>query len=204
MKKIILIGLCLLFNACCEPLPTLPKLPKNAVILAFGDSLTYGTGAADGDDYPRVLSHLIGLEVINEGLPGETSQAGAQRLPALLDEYRPDLLILIHGGNDMIRKIPEQETIEHFNSMIAEARQRNINVIMLGVPKPALFLLNSAEFYRAIAEQHAIPADLNTLPELLSRNEYKSDPAHLNPIGNKKLAEKIRNLLIKTGALTSY
>ncbi|PKM37053.1 MAG: arylesterase [Gammaproteobacteria bacterium HGW-Gammaproteobacteria-10] len=200
-KTILLIGFYLLINACSESPPTLPELPENAVILAFGDSLTYGVGASDGDDYPRVLSKLIGREVINEGLSGETSQLGEQRLPALLDEYRPDLLILIHGGNDMLRKIPAQETIGHLNSMISEARQRNIDVIMMGVPKPALFLLDSAEFYRTVAEQHAIPADLNTLPELLGSTEFKSDPVHLNPAGYRKLAEKIRDLLIKTGAL---
>lgn len=201
-KNVLLIGFYLLINACSESSPpALPKLPENAVILAFGDSLTYGSGASDGDDYPRVLSKLIGREVINEGVSGETSQSGAQRLPALLDEYRPDLLILIHGGNDMLRKIPTQETIEQLNSMIAEAQQRNIGVIMMGVPKPALFLLDSAEFYRTIAEQHGIPADLNTLPELLGSTEFKSDPVHLNPAGYRKLAEKIRDLLIKTGAL---
>lgn len=203
MNKIVLIGLILLINACSESPLTLPELPENAVILAFGDSLTYGSGASDGDDYPRVLSELISREVINEGLPGEISQAGAQRLPTLLDEYHPDLLILIHGGNDMIRKIPDQETITHLKSMIADAQERNISVIIMGVPKPALFLLNSAEFYQNMAEQHAIPADLITLPELLSRPEYKSDPIHLNPAGYRKLAEKIRDLLIETGALAS-
>ncbi len=200
-KTVLLIGFYLLINACSESPPTLPELPENAVILAFGDSLTYGSGASNGNDYPRVLSELIGREVINEGLPGETTQSGAQRLPALLDEYHPDLLILIHGGNDMLRKISAHETIDHLNSMIAEARQRNIGVIMMGVPKPALFLLDSAEFYRTITEQHAIPADLNTLPELLGSTEFKSDPIHLNPAGYRKLAEKIRDLLIKTGAL---
>ncbi|HBA64922.1 MAG TPA: arylesterase [Methylococcaceae bacterium] len=200
-KILLLIGFYLSINACSESPPTLSGLPENAVILAFGDSLTYGSGASDGDAYPRVLSNLIDREVINEGISGETSQSGAQRLPALLDEYRPDLLILIHGGNDMLRKIPVQETIDHLNSMIAEAQQRNIGVIMMGVPKPALFLLDSAEFYRTIAEQNGIPADLNTLPELLGSTEFKSDPVHLNPAGYKKLAEKIRDLLIKTGAL---
>lgn len=200
-KILLLIGFYLSINACSESPPTLSGLPENAVILAFGDSLTYGSGASDGDAYPRVLSNLIDREVINEGISGETSQSGAQRLPALLDEYRPDLLILIHGGNDMLRKIPVQETIDHLNSMIAEAQQRNIGVIMMGVPKPALFLLDSAEFYRTIAEQNGIPADLNTLPELLGSTEFKSDPVHLNPAGYRKLAEKIRDLLIKAGAL---
>lgn len=201
MNKTVLVVLLLLLMACSESMPTLPELPENAVILAFGDSLTYGTGAADGYDYPSVLAELTAREVINEGLPGEISKHGAQRLPALLDEYRPDLLVLIHGGNDMLRKIPADDTSEQLNTMISAAQQRSIGVIMLGVPKPALLLLNSAEFYQTIAKQRAIPADLISLPKLLSRNEFKSDPVHLNQAGYRKLAENIRDLLVQSGAL---
>lgn len=201
MNKIILLGLALLSVACSDPTPQLAELPQNAVILAFGDSLTYGTGAANGEDYPSVLSELIAREVINEGQPGEITRQGAQRLPALLDEYRPNLLILIHGGNDMIRNISATETITHLNDMIDAARKRHIDVIMLGVPSPSLFLLRSAELYREIAEKQAIPCDLDTLPELLSRSEYKSDPIHLNPAGYRILAENIKDLLSAAGAL---
>lgn len=203
MNKTVSISLILLLIACSEPVPTLPQLPENAVILAFGDSLTYGTGAADGYDYPSVLSELIAREVINEGYPGEISKKGAERLPPLLDRYRPDLLILIHGGNDMIRKIPADETTEHLNAMITAAQQRNIGVVLLGVPKPALFLLSSAEFYQSVAQQWEIPSDLSTLPELLSQNEFKSDPVHLNPAGYRILAENIKKLLEKSGALAT-
>lgn len=203
MNKTVSVSLIFLLIACSEPAPTLPQLPNNAVILAFGDSLTYGTGAADGYDYPSVLSELISLEVINEGRPGEISQEGTERLPPLLDEYRPDLLILIHGGNDMIRKIPTDVTTEHLNAMITAAQQRNIGVILFGVPKPALFLLSSAELYQSVAIQREIPADLTTLPELLSRNEFKSDPVHLNPAGYRILAENIKKLLEKSGALAA-
>lgn len=180
------------------------RLPENAVILAFGDSLTYGTGSSDRDNYPSILSERVALEVINEGLPGEISQDGAERLPALLDEYRPDLIILIHGGNDMLRKIPRAETVANITQMVTEARQRNIEVIMLGVPQPHLFSLKSADFYQIIAETQRVPIDLETLPSVLGDTALKSDLIHPNADGYRLIAENIEKLLIRTGALTPH
>ena len=204
MKKLIIVGLFSYLTACSEQPPTLGKLPDNAVILAFGDSLTYGTGATDQESYPRILSERVTLEVINEGLPGEISREGAERLPALLDQYRPDLMVLIHGGNDMLRKIPAAETVANINRMVAEARQRNIDIVMLGVPEPNLFWLKSADFYRTLAEIQHIPIDLETVPAVLSDSTLKSDPIHPNAHGYRLIAENIEKLLIQTGALMPH
>ncbi len=136
MKKILTLVIILLFvlSACNKPAPVFDKLSQNAVILAFGDSLTYGTGVSKGDDYPSILSNLSGRDVVNAGVPGEISQSGIARLAEFLEEYQPELLILIHGGNDILRNIPEQQTRNNLNQMIALVKQQNIKVVMLGVP----------------------------------------------------------------------
>lgn len=201
-KFFVFLGLTVLFlSACDKPTPVFEQLSPDAVILAFGDSLTYGSGASQNADYPTILSTLSSHEIINAGIPGEISQNGLNRLPALLDEYQPELLILIHGGNDMIRRIPPQQISNNLKQMINEAKQRNIKVVMLGVPKLNLFLLNSAEFYQQVAEEQKVPIDLETLPEILSTNTLKSDTIHPNNEGYRIMAENIYKLLVDSGAL---
>jgi acyl-CoA thioesterase I len=194
--------LLLLLTVSCNKSPaTLSKLPDDAVILAFGDSLTYGTGASRQHAYPSLLASLAARKVINEGIPGEISSDGLKRLPRLLDDYQPALLILIHGGNDMLRKIPSEQTMANLNKMIAEARSRNIAILMLGVPRPQLFLLSSANFYQTIAESQHVLTDLETLPDILGDKSMKSDMIHPNDAGYQQMANSIFNLLREAGAL---
>jgi acyl-CoA thioesterase-1 len=201
MRKQLLPLIFLALTACSEPPRTLTKLPDDAVILAFGDSLTYGTGASRLSDYPNILAELTSLEVINEGIPGEISEEGLERLPALLDEYQPKLLILIHGGNDLLRKIPSEQIAANLNKMIEEAASRHIEVVMLGVPQPNLLTLTSADLYQRIAEDRNIPVDLNTLPDILGDNSLKSDMIHPNDAGYQLMAGNIFKLLQEAGAL---
>jgi len=201
MKKAFLLAIFLLLIACSEPSITLTKLPADAVILAFGDSLTYGTGASPEHDYPAILAGLSAREVINEGVPGELSGDGLKRLPTLLDEYQPNLLILIHGGNDMLKNIPNQQTADNLDKMIAEANSRNIQVFMLGVPELNLFTLNSADFYQTVAKARKVLIDLNTLPEILGKKSLKSDMIHPNDAGYQLMANNIFSSLKQAGAL---
>jgi len=195
-----LFGLILIVSACSKPV-SVPPLSEHGVILAFGDSLTYGTGVGNGDSYPAILSQLIAREVINAGIPGEISAAGLVRLPGLLDEYQPELLILIHGGNDMLRNLPANQTRANLEAMIEAAQKRDIAVVMLGVPEPSLFLLSSADFYGAVAEKEQIPIDLDLLPDILADNDLKSDLIHPNEKGYRRMAESLRALLLEDGAL---
>lgn len=197
-----IIGLALLgVIACNKQTPMLSKLPDDAVILAFGDSLTYGTGAVTEHDYPTILAGLAGREVINAGVPGEISSEGLIRLPALLDEYQPDLLILMHGGNDILRQINPEQTRDNLKAMIVEAKQRNIAVVLMGVPKFGLVFLHSAEFYAELAQSEQVPIDLESLPTILSSNALKSDTVHPNDAGYAQLAKNIAVLLQQQGAL---
>lgn len=201
MIKVLILFSTLLLAACEKPAPVFDEISEDATILAFGDSLTYGTGASQDADYPNILSVLSSHEVINAGVPGEITGNGLKRLPGLLDQYQPELLILIHGGNDLLKKISPQQTLNNLKQMISEAQQRKIKVVMLGVPKPSLLLFDSAEIYQKIAEQEGIPIDLETMPDILGSSQLKSDAVHPNDEGYHKMAENIFKLLVDTGAL---
>ena len=191
----------LLLSACSDSTPRLPLLAENTVILAFGDSLTYGTGAHENQSYPAVLSKLTGRTVINAGIPGEVSAQGRERLPALLDRYRPDLLLLCHGGNDLLRRINSAVTRSNIESMIEAATQRNIPVLLIGVPKPGLMFLDAAEIYSEIAEKYKLVYEGDILPDVESDSALKSDQIHPNADGYQRIAAAIYRLMTNSGAL---
>ena len=187
-------------SSCSDTSTQLSPLSVDAKILAFGDSLTYGTGAGNAQDYPTLLAKMTNLNIINEGVPGEISSKGLERLPTLLEKHHPDLLILIHGGNDILRKHSRNELKQNILNMIVESQQRNIEVVLLGVPEPGIFL-KSAKVYEELAEETEIPAELKLLAKILGDNSLKSDAAHPNADGYQILAQGIFYFLKDHGAL---
>ncbi len=196
----IFISVCTLLFACSSDNPRISLLPANATILAFGNSITYGTGVGKNESYPAVLEALSGRKVINAGTPGEVTALGRERLPDVLDEHSPDLLILCHGGNDMLRKMNGKKLQENLRAMIQEAKNRNIPVLLISVPKPALFL-SSADGYEQIAEELNVPIEDDILADILSDNGLKSDQIHPNAKGYTMLAKAVHRLLQERGAL---
>jgi acyl-CoA thioesterase-1 len=190
-----------LLGGCTDSTPRLPLLAENTVILAFGDSLTYGTGAGENQSYPAVLSQLTGRTVINAGIPGEVSAQGLERLPALLDRYRPQLLLLCHGGNDLLRRINTAITRSNIEAMIEAATRRNIPVLLIGVPKPGLLFMDTADFYSEIADKYKLVYEDEILPDVESDSALKSDQIHPNADGYQRIAAAIYRLMTKSGAL---
>ncbi len=183
--------------AACSSQPELPALPPDATILAFGDSLTYGSGANPEGSYPEVLSRLTGLEVINAGVPGEVTSAGLARLPGLLDEFQPHLMILCHGGNDMLRQQGLSQAADNLRSMIRLAQNKGISVVLVAVPRPGVFL-TPPEMYEQLADEMNIPVESEVLPDLLADRSLKSDTIHPNSRGYAILAQAIFQLMKET------
>ena len=201
MKRILLALLAALVLAGCGPkVPKVAALDANAVVLAFGDSLTYGTGAAEADSYPSVLASLINRKVVRSGVPGEVSSAGLARLPEVLDEAKPQLLVLCHGGNDFLKKMDDAQTTENVRAMVKMARDRGISVVLFATPKPG-FGIVVPKFYAEIGREFAIPVEEQVLEEILTDKNLKSDLVHPNAKGYRKMAEAVAKLLAKAGAL---
>ena len=192
--------LALALAACGGSGTPLEKLPPDAVVLAFGDSLTFGTGAAPGESYPAQLERRIGLTVVNAGVPGEVSAAGLERLPGVLDEVQPKLLLLCHGGNDFLRKMDEARVAETVRAMVRLAREREIQVVLLATPKPTLPPSVPA-FYRELAAEARIGFVEAVMKEVLSDRDLKSDMVHPNGKGYAEIATAVEKTLKKAGAL---
>ena len=190
----------LLLVSACGQHPKLPPLATDAVVLAFGDSLTYGTGANEEESYPAQLTRLAGRRVVREGVPGEVSEAGLARLPAMLDEHRPRLLLLCHGGNDFLRRLPKDKAADNVRAMIRLAKDRGIDVLLIGTPEAGI-TLTPPDFYANIAKQFGIPYEGDVLTKILRNGDLKSDQVHPNARGYRLMAERVAELLRKSGAI---
>ena len=168
--------------------------------MPFGDSLTHGNGAATEESYPAVLARLSSRKVINAGVSGEQTGPGLKRLPGLLEQHKPELVILCHGGNDFLRKKDMGKMESNLRTMINLAESKNIPVVLLGVPRPGLFL-SSADVYQKIAESSKVVFIEDLVADVLSDNLLKSDTVHPNNDGYRVMAETIYSVLKEKGAL---
>ena len=192
--------LALVVAACGSKTPQLSKLAPTDVILAFGDSLTYGTGAAEHESFPAVLAQLTGRKVVRAGVPGEVTAQGLERLPELLEEHRPKLVIVCLGGNDMLRQLSEAQTVANLRAILRKVKESGAQALLVGVPRPAL-LTSAPQFYAELAREFGIPYEGAIVTSVLYKSDLRSDPIHPNAHGYRRIAEALAELLRKAGAV---
>ena len=180
--------------------PELNLLQENDVIVAFGDSLTAGYGVDKSQSYPAKLAEMTGLNVINAGVSGETTGEGLERLPQILEEYKPSLVILLEGGNDLLRKRKEAVIESNLRNMIQTIKAAGAEVILVGVPEKKLFG-SSLPLYEKLADEFNIPLEEDIVSNLIKRPSMKSDYVHFNVKGYKAMAEAIFALMQDYGAI---
>lgn len=189
-----------LLAGCGGNVPKLGKLAPSDVIVAFGDSLTFGTGASEAESYPVVLGQLIARNVVRAGVPGEVTEGGLARVQEVIDEHKPKLMIVCLGGNDMLRKVDEAQTRANLRAIIKTIQSQGIAVVLMGVPKPAL-VTSTAPFFEDIAKEFKIPYEGKIITDVLYHADQKADPIHPNAKGYRRVAEAMAALLKKAGAV---
>ena len=187
-------------GGCGNDVPRIGKFGAGDIVLAFGDSLTYGTGAKAEESYPAVLGQLIGRTVVRAGVPGEQTAGGLARLPEVLDEHRPKLVIVCLGGNDMLRKGTAANIEANLREILKTIKSRGLDALLIGVPAPA-GITRPPDFYPKLAKEFRIPYEGDIVTSVLYRSELKSDPIHPNAAGYRKMAEAVAELLREAGAL---
>lgn len=189
-----------LLLAACGHDPQLPRLAADDVVVAFGDSLTFGTGADTQDAYPAVLSTLVDHPIVNAGVPGETTTEAIARLPQVLDESHPKLVLLCLGGNDMLHKTTAPIIAQNLRALIHTIQASGASVVLIGVPEPKLFG-GAPAFYADIADELKLPYEGEVFNELLRNPRLKSDPIHANAAGYRIVAQRLAKLLKSSGAI---
>ena len=196
--------LILLLAVACGGTKKETALPAGSKVLALGDSLTAPHGVKPGEDWPTLLAQKTGWIVINAGISGDTSAGALGRLPGLPDEHQPQLVLVSLGGNDMLRKVPQSQTVANLSNMLGMVKAHSAKAVLLATPKPSLAgavfnNLSAAEFYADVAKDKNVPLIKDALPEVLSDTALKGDQLHPNAAGHALLAEKIHAELKKIG-----
>ncbi len=199
-RRLVVALLIALLAAGCSERPRLPPLAAEDVVLAFGDSLTFGTGAAESESYPAQLELLIGRRVVRAGVPGEVTAQALARLPEMLDEHSPRLLLLCIGGNDFLRRLGNRQAEQNVRAMIELARARGVAVLLIGTPEPG-FPVTPPPFYAAIAQDFGLPYEAHVIGQVLRDDGLKADPIHPNARGYRVIAERIAAALKESGAI---
>ncbi len=204
MKKLIYLLFILILASCGGHKEKYAAIPQGATVLILGDSLSYGTGANAGEDYPSLLAKTTGWNIINEGVPGDTTAGGLQRLPALLEAHQPKLLIVELGGNDLLHKTNPSEISSNLKSMLSLAKAQDVKTILVAIPeisplKATFGNLTDHPLYESVATETATPLIAEVFSDVLSDGKLKSDQIHANAKGYAVVSDEMRKKLGELG-----
>ncbi len=173
-------------------------------IICFGDSLTEGVGAEPGEEYPTILSRLLGMRVVNAGHRGDTTARALERIDSSVVNKNPRLVILLLGGNDFLRQVPTGETRQNLKEIVRQIQAHGAMVAIAGI-KLGFF----TDEYGSIFEETAAEFGAIYIPQVMRGifNDIKlrSDQIHPNSAGYRliaeRIAEKIKPLLDEANRL---
>ena len=190
---------------CARDKKTAQPVPPGSTVLALGDSLTFGTGASAETSYPTVLAGLTGWNVVNAGVPGDTSAQALARLPALLAEHQPKLVIVSIGGNDFLRKLPESDTRTHVHAICKQSLDAGAQVLLVAVPRAtvaaALGQMTDHALYAEVSKDLKIPLQREAWGEVLAQPDLRADAVHANARGYAQFARSVQSTAAAVGLL---
>ena len=187
-----------------KPNPTPQGDSSLPLIVCFGDSLTAGFGADEGASYPDFLQRSLDRDgyhyrVVNEGISGNTTKDGVDRLPGIL-AMKPAVVIVEFGGNDGLRGLKVQSTRDNLNSMLDALKRAHIKVVLAGISLPPDYgpdyIASFNAMYPTLAKKYQVPV----LPFLL-KDVYgvpgmmQADRTHATNKGNEIVASNVLPLV---------
>ena len=193
----------------CTPHGSEGKEGGNKVqsILILGDSLSAEYGLAKGSGWVNLLSERLRANqyspnIINASISGETTSGGIQRLPTLLSQHKPNLLIIELGGNDALRGLALDVTKSNLEGMIKLAKKNNCEVLLLGMQIPTNYGKKYSEDFKSIYSDLAKSQKVNLVPFFLEGialdpKLFQADRIHPNETAQKTLTDNVWIVLKK-------
>lgn len=193
-----------LLAACSGREPGLAMIPRGSPVLALGDSVTYGTGAGAGEDWPTLLAASTGWRVENAGVPGDTAAAARERIGPLLEQWRPALVIVELGGNDFLRRRSAGDVKADLRQILRDIKARGALPVLVAVPELSLLAVvagrpRDAALYRELAEEEKVPLIGDVFSAVLADPALRADQIHPNAQGYRKLADGLLAQLRRLG-----
>jgi acyl-CoA thioesterase I len=163
------------------------------VWVAFGDSLTSGSGASEGNDYPSLLSKRLGIPILNFGAPGQTSDEAVAKVEQIV-QLNPRVVLMCFGGNDTLQGVPHQQTFHNLSVAIDRLQQAGAFVVLLGIRSASVRDKYHSEF-KKLAKAKKVLLVPNILGGVLGDARLMSDYVHPNDQGYAVIAERLEQVL---------
>ena len=174
---------------------------KPATILVFGDSLSAEYGLPRGTGWVRLLSDRLAKEaaqysVVNVSISGETTSGGRTRLPQLLQQYRPAVVVLQLGANDGLRGLPLASMRDNLAAMIRASRGEGARLLLIGMRIPPNYGREYSERFASIYSQLAREEKVAAVPFLLDGfaedlDYFQADRIHPNERAQPRMLETV-------------
>jgi acyl-CoA thioesterase-1 len=136
-----------------------------STLLVLGDSLSAEYGLKRGTGWVALLDKRLredgrAVTVVNASISGDTTSGGRSRLPALLEQHRPQVLIIELGGNDALRGLPLKISRENLETLVKAAQSQGAKVLLLGMQVPpnygAQYAAEFSTMYAEVAKRHKV------------------------------------------------
>ena len=163
-------------------------------VLAFGDSLVEGVGASEGRDVVSLLSARVGVPIVNAGRSGDTTGSALGRLDSAVLSRNPRIVIVVLGGNDLLRRIPREETFANLDAIVGRIRGRGAAVILVGL-SVGVFVDGYGNGYEEVARRTASGLVPDVLAGILGHPDLMFDQIHPNDRGYSMMADRIEPAL---------
>lgn len=171
------------------PLTNYP--PRGTAIVALGDSLTVGVGASSPEHgYIPILAKRLNINIINKGVSGDTTADAMKRLDNDVLGEHPNIVLILLGGNDYLKQVPQEETFRNLRTIITRIQHSGATVLLVGV-RGGLFHDKFDPDFQKLAKDTGSLFVPNILEGIIGEPALMSDDVHPNDAGYLKMADKI-------------